>query len=683
MASGLSSNMIEVCGAYKRYGSQQPILRGLNMTVAKGSIYGLLGPSGCGKTTLLSCIVGRRHLDDGLIKLGVTRRRHVGYMPQDVALFPEFKISEIFNFYGKLYGLDSATLEKRASELSSMLEIPKPSRIVNTLSGGQQRRVSLAVALLHNPQLLILDEPTVGVDPVLCHTIWIYLVKLAKEEKKTVVITTHYIEEAKQSDTIGLMRKGVLLSEESPTSLMLRNNCTNLEEAFLLLSKKQHENNCSERFKGVAIDYPKVPLNSAPSPLPNRKKFSKDRFMAQLVKNLIWTQRNVPILLFLLLLPAIECLLFGATFGRDPENLSIGLISDELPYIHGCATNLVYNYTYSDLLECDVPTYFTCPFLFELKKTLDVRLYDNVKTATMAVNSNEVWGYLHISKNFTPSVEERIAFGINTNDDSIDNSVISMSMDMSNFILSNIIRRDVATSLQDFLKTIVSMCGINPDVVSVPLKMNGPVYGTMKPVFAHSTVSGFICAFAFYFTLMFTSGAIMMEKVVGLMERSMVAGMTKVEIILAHMVVQFILMTAQTFVMLMVLYEMYDNPFNGNLYLGLTILYGVEFVGVTFGFMLSEIFKEEKMVSYAGIGMIITIFLLSGSIWPLEGGHRYIKSWSLAFPIVAPIQAYNSVTNRGFGITDQTVYLGLVSCAAWISIFSFIAYYLSRTRKGS
>ena len=247
-----------VRNASKGYGlgkRRSNVLRSLHMTIRKGTMYGisfsklsilkpliitnfllrygLLGASGCGKTTLLSCIVGRRGLDSGEVNVfggepgtkesGIPGPR-VGYMPQELALYGEFTIKETLEYFGRIYNLSSSFVKSQTELLFELLDMPPGHRFVKTLSGGQQRRLSFAVALFHEPELLILDEPTVGVDPLLrqrldffkksnCdfgkllnyifrHRIWSHLVRLSSEHGTTVIVTTHYIEEARQAHTV-------------------------------------------------------------------------------------------------------------------------------------------------------------------------------------------------------------------------------------------------------------------------------------------------------------------------------------------------------------------------------------------------------------------------------------------------------------------------------------------------
>lgn len=143
--------------------------------------------------------------------------------------------------------MQTSEIIERLHFLLNFLDLPSQNRLVKNLSGGQQRRVSFAVALMHDPELLILDEPTVGVDPLLRQSIWNHLVHITKAGQKTVIITTHYIEEARQAHTIGLMRSGRLLAEESPQALLHMYNCQSLEDVFLKLSREQGQSNANDQ----------------------------------------------------------------------------------------------------------------------------------------------------------------------------------------------------------------------------------------------------------------------------------------------------------------------------------------------------------------------------------------------------------------------------------------------------
>lgn len=159
----------------------------------------------------------------------------IGYMPQELAVYEDFTIKETLWYFGRLYRIPKKVIKERIEFLLSFLDLPRSKRLIVNMSGGQKRRVSLASALVHSPPLLILDEPTVGVDPLLRQSIWQHLVTLTQTEKITVIVTTHYIEEARRANIVGLMRRGKLLAENTPEDLMAKHDSTSLEDVFLKL----------------------------------------------------------------------------------------------------------------------------------------------------------------------------------------------------------------------------------------------------------------------------------------------------------------------------------------------------------------------------------------------------------------------------------------------------------------
>lgn len=212
-------------------------------------------------------------------------------MPQDISLHVEFTVKETLNYYGNLYQVDSGVIYEHSRMLGKLLELPPENRKINDCSGGQQRRISLAVAMMHNPRLLILDEPTVGVDPLLREKIWDFLRDLTIKSKLAIIITTHYIEEAQKVDRCGLMRNGILLAEDSPQVICDKLEVNELSEAFLRLCYSQ--TNCGQNSDIVLKQH--VPETFADENLvmkEKRKMFHKGTMKALLYKSYIQVFRQ-------------------------------------------------------------------------------------------------------------------------------------------------------------------------------------------------------------------------------------------------------------------------------------------------------------------------------------------------------------------------------------------------------
>jgi ABC-2 type transport system ATP-binding protein len=227
-------------GVGKRFGATLA-LRGLDLRVRAGEIYGLLGPNGSGKTTLIRCVAGLLRPEAGtLTVLGGSPRAavsagRVGYMTQAPALYGELSVQENLRFFAALESVPHA--DQRIEEALRAVDLLDRRRsVVNTLSGGMRTRVSLAATFLHHPQLLLLDEPTVGVDPVLRHEFWSRFRRLAAAGI-TILVSSHVMDEASRCDRLGLIRGGVVLAEGSANELVARAGARDLESAFLSLAE--------------------------------------------------------------------------------------------------------------------------------------------------------------------------------------------------------------------------------------------------------------------------------------------------------------------------------------------------------------------------------------------------------------------------------------------------------------
>ncbi len=219
--------MLEVCGLAKTFGVIKAV-NGVSFAVADGQTVGLLGPNGAGKTTTVSMICGLIRPDSGEVRLdghilsgdGDPVKRRVGLVPQEIALYDELSARDNLRFFGALYGLGRVELDQRsesALELVGLLDRARDR--VKTFSGGMKRRLNLAAALLHDPQTLILDEPTVGVDPQSRNAIFENLEAL-KAQGKSLLYTTHYMEEAERlCDQVVILDHGKVVAADSPRGL--------------------------------------------------------------------------------------------------------------------------------------------------------------------------------------------------------------------------------------------------------------------------------------------------------------------------------------------------------------------------------------------------------------------------------------------------------------------------------
>ncbi|XP_077287586.1 ABC transporter oskyddad [Arctopsyche grandis] len=725
--------------AHKNYGPKKNpnvILDGLNMTVPKGSIYGLLGASGCGKTTLLSCIVGRRRLNSGEIWVlggtpgsrgsGVPGPR-IGYMPQEVALFSEFTIRETLIYFGWVSGMTTEQVNEKIDFLIKLLQLPSASRNVKNLSGGQARRVSLAAALVHSPELLILDEPTVGVDPILRQCIWDHLVDITKEGKTTVIITTHYIDETRQAHLIGLMRGGRFLAEESPNSLMERYAAESLEEVFLKLAVMQNKgkrrrssivqeisesiqvpaitdpaaidleeaeigeisgefgDNVSMSSKGRVVVTPELvppteavpPEEEPPGGCMDRYKPMQMNHMKALVwKNLLAILRNVGIMLFIIGLPVSQIVLFCVTIGHDPIGLNIAIVNYELPpseMLKPCKLNIT---------DC-TSTLWSCKYLnFLDERKGNLVPYLSREEAMTAARKGNTWAVVVFPHNFSRALESRLELLRDAEEDVIDASIVEVHMDVSNKQIEFLLLRDFTQSFSNFAKALAVSCGYSEKAYDVPVRFNDPIYGERVSDFTDFAGPGVILTVIFFLAVALTSVAMLIERNEGVLERSLVSGITGTEILFSHVITQFIVMCVQTLLVLLFAFAVFGLTCRGDMFwvVVLTLITGL--CGMTFGFVVSCICDTERTATFLAMGSFLPMIMLCGIIWPIEGMNHILQYISYLLPLTKSTESLRSILQRGWGMSVPDVYLGFVSTFIWIIIYLTTSILLIKFKKG-
>ncbi|KAK9730736.1 ABC transporter [Popillia japonica] len=502
------------------------------MRVQRGSIYGLLGASGCGKTTLLSCIVGRKKLDSGDVWVlggvpgtensGVPGCR-VGYMPQDINLVGEFTVKGAISYFGRILDMTDELIEERFKSLKKLLDLPPDDRMIKNCSGGQQRRVSFAAAMVHKPELLILDEPTVGLDPVLRDSIWNYLVEISQKENTAIVITTHYIEEAKQANYVGLMREGRLLAEDSPERLLNLFRCDTLEDVFLILCMRQEEGQLSdleynidehqngglqsaESASSIALSemgHGSLDILTKKSPPIKRNKqigtfsLNKNHLKALMAKNYLQYFRNTAGLVFNLIFPIIEMLAFLSAIGGDVKNIGLGIVNDEYPLSacnHYNRMNTAIPYS---IAECNF-TELSCRFLEDVRDPMIHEVYyEDFESAVNDASHGKIIGVLHISQNFSESYKDRLVKGGDADDGTLDSSQIKVWLDMSNRQIGATLKFKLLSKFVDFQRGLTKDCRLPKKLAEIPIHFNYE-YGSDQETYTVYMTPGVLLTIMFF-----------------------------------------------------------------------------------------------------------------------------------------------------------------------------------------
>ncbi|MGE7882858.1 ABC transporter ATP-binding protein [Bacillus sp. NPDC094077] len=234
---------IQVSNVSKSF-DQKQVIKDITFMIPSGEICCLLGPSGSGKTTMIRLMIGAIVADKGNVHFAdvqmpnMNMLKKIGFMPQNDALYDDLSAEANLRFFGGLYHLDKSKLEKRIDEVLGLVDLTEHrKKLVKNFSGGMKKRLSLAASILHHPEVLFLDEPTVGIDPVLRRTIWDQF-QTIKKSGTTIIVSTHVMDEVTECDKAALIYNGSLIEYDSVKSLLEKTETGRVEELFLIASRK-------------------------------------------------------------------------------------------------------------------------------------------------------------------------------------------------------------------------------------------------------------------------------------------------------------------------------------------------------------------------------------------------------------------------------------------------------------
>ena len=225
--------------------TKEKFISELNIDIPKSSSVGLIGPRGSGKTTIIKLILGLLSPQEGSIKINNQKYSHndLGYMPQQYALYEELSVSENLEIFSNLNNISKKSeVKNRSNDLLNLIELSdKAKELVRNLSGGMKQRLSMAIAMINNPQILLLDEPTVGIDPVLRESFWKHFKKL-NENEITILITSHVMDDAMKCNKVIFFIEGTIVAYDTPVNLVKYTKTNNLGEAFVHIVNKGYKN---------------------------------------------------------------------------------------------------------------------------------------------------------------------------------------------------------------------------------------------------------------------------------------------------------------------------------------------------------------------------------------------------------------------------------------------------------
>ncbi|XP_069035992.1 ABC transporter G family member 20 isoform X2 [Lepisosteus oculatus] len=678
-----TESAIKCRGVCRSYGKLK-VINNLHLTVPQGHIYGLLGPSGCGKTTLLKCIVGRLKISKGHITVlgkppafpghGVPGKM-VGYMPQDLALYNEFTISDTFWFYGRIHGLASKETEARMTFLIDFLDLPDKSRLIRNLSGGQKRRVSLGAALLQKPELLILDEPTVGVDPVLRAKIWQHLVEIVKDGQVSVIITTHYIEEARQASVVGLMRHGRLLAEAPPDVVMRQHCAVTLESAFLQLceSSDQTSSNLNIGPEGKDKEASQSSEDSKDEcrPILGNMQEGDPRFTvdwkvrarqvlpkcrniwALMIKTFVRMKRMPGFLCFQFLLPVIQISLMCLCIGGDPRGIQVAVVNNETG-----------NSSFSHSL------------LSFIDNTTVHQVIVQQSEAFTGVRDGRYWGIIGFGSNFSTDLMMRMLQKSVTKQ-VVEGGTVHVWLDMTNRQIAFMLQKKLQEAFESFVQ---DKLGTLSYLVSLPVKFEEPIYGSSNPDFTSFVTPGAVLSITFYLAVGLTALSFVTERKEGLLDRCWVAGVSSLETMLAHLLSQLVIMSVQVTLLLLFVLLVFKIPNEGSLALIVILIFLQGVTGISFGLVISAAIDDEQSANQAALGIFYPNLIISGIIWPMECIPYPLRYLSMVLPQTYAAEALRCIMYKGWDLTAMMVWRGFAVTLGWNTFFLILATVILKMR---
>ncbi|MBK8359232.1 MAG: ribosome-associated ATPase/putative transporter RbbA [Comamonadaceae bacterium] len=631
---------IEARDLTMRFGDFTAVDR-VNFRIHRGEIFGFLGSNGSGKTTTMKMLTGLLPPSEGEAWLfgqkvdarDIATRRRVGYMSQAFSLYSELSVEQNLVLHARLFNVPESAIPARVSELLARFGLDgAPDAMPDQLPLGMRQRLSLAVALVHAPELLILDEPTSGVDPVARDAFWQFLVDLSRTDKVTIFISTHFMNEAERCDRISLMNDGRVLASDAPWEIVKKRGAKTLEEAFIAYLED------ADPAETEADATPRAPVSAAPQgisthPRMRHRGFNFARAFSYTLREALELRRDPVRLVMALFGSLILMLIMGYGITMDVNDLSYAVLDRD-------QTSLSQNYA----LNLSGSRYFV-----ERPPLADYADLDR------RMRSGELSLAIEIPSGFARDVQRGTPVQIGA---WIDGAMPQRAETVQGYVqgmhqgwLIDIAKTRFGQDITAGGATIETRFRYNPDVKSLPAMVPAviPLLLLMIPA-------------------MLTALSVVREKELGSIINLYVTPVTRSEFLIGKQIPYIVLAMLNFLLMSLVTVTLFDVPVKGS-FLTLTLATLI-YVGFSTGFgLFASTFTRSQIAAmfFAMIGSMLPAIQFAGMINPvssLEGVGRLIGE---IYPATHYITISRGVFNKALGFADlQAVFVPMIAAAAVI-----------------
>ncbi|XP_074598082.1 uncharacterized protein LOC141852837 [Brevipalpus obovatus] len=675
---------------YEESGIRSWVLQSVDLTTHASEICAIVGPSGCGKTTLIKIAISLLPLSDGTVKLfgrdagdpsvGIPGP-NVGYMPQEDALPSDLRVRDSLYFFGLLNNMSIGEIRKRMDEVLEQVDLIENSgKFIFQLSGGMKRRLSLAIALLHSPQLLILDEPTVGCDPVLRSRIWKVLRQISSENRTSIVITTHYIEECRFADTVNFMRDKTFAVQSRPEQILSISGTSNLDKAFFRIcfsaeKSFNHGKKSEDQVMGSKIERKQVKFSSEPlepvSP-------SKSLRFSQIEIVLILILRYTHALLFdmvsvqlILVMPTMISVMIHTCLTPRVIDAPIGIVIEN--------QTLSYDKQLFDQLElkpkcfeCLHPRHFVEYMNHEVFKVIP---YRDLDTALDDVRAGKITGVVHIGDQFAEHYVSRVtSHWTDLQEASARNTIIKFYGDAS----KQFVFRAFDTYLLEAYTKYWEASKINLGMKNgslFPFEYEDPVIGQKKDEIHDKnlfTETGYFVSIIFCSGITLGGFLMLSELKDKTMKRCLATGLKTYHLFASQLITNGFFVGITSILSMFSVMYLLDLSVTSSAVAGASIAFLVSIIGVVFGQTIAVTAQSEISILLIGCSFSFLGLGLMGGAFPLKTQPYYTKTFAHFLPLTIPTIGLRSAIIRGFSFTNLLIIESHAILLLYLLAFSLI-----------